>query len=210
MSPIATVSSALHVFYVTNPRVKDLHLVPSIIETYGDTVQTFTSKAALSKALAEEPPDLIVCDRCTFLLTEEQISLMDSRCFNIHPSYLPYNRGYHPNFWSIHDGTPAGTTIHQIDNSIDTGRIVAQSRIAFSESDTLRSSYNKLRALSVALFREVYPVLRHITDSFNYIENPADSGSFHYKKDFDGIFEMLPNGWDTPIASIRKLAKFGS
>ena len=28
--------------------------------------------------------------------------------FNLHMSYLPYNRGAHPNFWSFYDNTPSG------------------------------------------------------------------------------------------------------
>ena len=55
--------------------------------------------------------------------------------FNLHISYLPYNRGAHPNFWSFYDNTPSGVTIHLIDNGIDTGPIVRQKYVNFKESD---------------------------------------------------------------------------
>ena len=41
-------------------------------------------------------------------------------------SYLPWNRGADPNFWSILEDTPKGVTIHIMDESIDTGDILYQ------------------------------------------------------------------------------------
>ena len=38
----------------------------------------------------------------------------------MHISYLPFNRGAHPNYWSFKDNSPKGVTIHFIDNGIDT------------------------------------------------------------------------------------------
>ena len=43
---------------------------------------------------------------------------------NLHPSFLPHNRGMHPYYWSIVENTPAGVSIHFIDERIDAGRIV--------------------------------------------------------------------------------------
>lgn len=45
---------------------------------------------------------------------------------NLHISYLPWNKGADPNFWSCIDGTPAGVTLHHIDAGVDTGDIIAQ------------------------------------------------------------------------------------
>ena len=39
--------------------------------------------------------------------------------YNIHISYLPYNKGAHPNFWSFIDRTPHGVSIHKINENID-------------------------------------------------------------------------------------------
>ena len=50
---------------------------------------------------------------------------------NLHPSYLPFNKGAHPNFWSFADNTPSGVTIHKIDEGIDTGPIILQKLIDF-------------------------------------------------------------------------------
>ena len=48
---------------------------------------------------------------------------------NLHISYLPYNRGVYPNLNSFINKTPKGVTIHEIDNNIDTGKIIYQKKV---------------------------------------------------------------------------------
>ena len=194
------------VFYVTNPRVKDLYFIPNIIESNGDHVEILTSKAELSKGFQLSKPDLIICDRSTFLLTKEQIEIANSNCFNIHPSLLPYNRGYFPNFWSFYDLTPSGVTIHCIDSEIDTGQIIAQTEVYIDDNETLRSSYQILRSLSVKLFKVIYPIISKGIDKTKLKENDKKIGRTNYKSDFDNIFELLPNGWDTKVSYVRNLS----
>ena len=38
---------------------------------------------------------------------------------NLHISYLPFNRGSHPNYWSFVENTPKGVSIHEIDEQIE-------------------------------------------------------------------------------------------
>ena len=58
------------------------------------------------------------------IISENIIKKLKKPIFNIHLSYLPFNRGAHPNFWSFIDNTPAGVSIHKIDKGIDTGEII--------------------------------------------------------------------------------------
>ena len=41
---------------------------------------------------------------------------------NLHPSYLPYNRGRDPYYFSIINNTPIGICIHEMDDTIDGGK----------------------------------------------------------------------------------------
>ena len=195
------------VFYVTNPRVKDLYCIPNIIEASGDDVRIYSSKKELADGFSNKIPDLIICDRSTFLLTKDQINLINSNCYNIHPSLLPYNRGYHPNFWSFYDNTPCGVTIHCIDNNIDTGKIIAQTEVHFDDKETLKSSYELLRNCSISLFKIVYPLLRKGIDKDKLKINDINIGKTNFKSDFDNVFEILPKGWDTEISFVRSLSK---
>lgn len=65
------------------------------------------------------------------------------RVINTHPSFLPYNRGKHPYYWAIVNGTPFGATIHRVDDGIDTGAILWQTRVQLDPTDTGESAYNK-------------------------------------------------------------------
>lgn len=64
---------------------------------------------------------------------------------NLHISYLPFNRGAHPNFWSFAEGTPKGVTIHEIDEGVDTGALIFQKKVDLSDlSMPLKKSYQIL------------------------------------------------------------------
>ena len=197
--------SARKVLYITNKNVSDLYLIPSIIQKYGDSVKIATSRSIYEQHKLTRAFDLIICDRASFLLKSDEIDSVNSQCFNIHPSYLPYNRGYFPNFWAHYYGTPSGTTIHNIDPNIDSGKIVSQSRIFFSESETLESSYLMLRKLSVSLFQDTYKILREGVEVKNLGENDPTVGKTFYKADFTGILEQLPKKWQTTIGELKQL-----
>ena len=63
---------------------------------------------------------------------------------NLHLSYLPFNRGAHPNFWSFYENTPSGVSIHLIDAGIDSGPILFQKEIKFKNEITFIQTYNRL------------------------------------------------------------------
>ena len=48
---------------------------------------------------------------------------------NLHPSYLPYNRGRDPYYFSIMDNTPVGICIHRMDQTIDGGKYYLKKKI---------------------------------------------------------------------------------
>ena len=111
-----------NIFCVTNPHVTDMHKIPSIMEDNGDTVKIFTSKRDLQQKLSDnEIPDIIICDRPTFLLTADQIRLVNNNCFNIHPLLLTI--GDIILIFGLFRHTPSGATIHAIDENIDSGGI---------------------------------------------------------------------------------------
>ena len=186
----------MNVLYLTNKLVKDKKVIPEIIKSYGDNVHYYDGRIDLN-ILDKKNIDFIVCDRPKFLLTDDILNHLPKKVINIHPSFLPWNRGYFPNYWSAKTRTPHGVTIHFIDSGIDTGKIIAQTRMAFLETDTLKTSYNRLRKLSVNLFSSVWPEIR--LGNIIGIEQDSNEGTLYYKKDFDGVLEKLPKGWNTSI-----------
>jgi len=131
-------------------------------------------------------PDLILLAFCCGrILKPELINIPSSGCINIHLAYLPYNRGRNPNVWAIVDGTPAGVTIHYIDEGIDTGDIIAQTKIPVESIDTGKSIYQKIDVESVRLFKDIWPKIKDGT--VERIKQNSDKGTFHYGKEFQRL-----------------------
>ncbi len=71
---------------------------------------------------------------------------------NIHPSYLPYNRGKDPYIWSIINETPFGATIHQMNHKIDDGRFYARQAFKLEFPYTGQTIYDSSLILIKKLF----------------------------------------------------------
>jgi methionyl-tRNA formyltransferase len=122
-----------------------------------------------------------------YILAPECIGMLPKGCVNVHPAYLPYNRGAYPNVWSIVDKTPAGATIHYIDQGIDTGDIIVQKQVPVSPADTGASLYQKLDRLCITLFQEAWPLLCQGTAPRKKQEG---TGTTHRIKDVEAIDEI--------------------
>ena len=124
--------------------------------------------------------DLVVSYGLRKKIPASYIKSCGSKMINLHISYLPYNRGAHPNFWSWVKNTPKGVSIHFISEKIDAGDIIFQRKINFpNDNITFRKSYNMLRAELDALFiRNFNKIL-----SGNFIpKKQKKNGSTNFKK----------------------------
>lgn len=139
-------------------------------------------------AIKELKPDIGLSILFGYILKPDFINLFPSGIINVHPSFLPYNRGQYPNVWSIIDRTPAGATLHYIDQGIDTGNIIAQEKIEIAPVDTGESLYKKLEILCLDLFKNTWPLIR----SQKIVCKPQDRkmGTYHSKKDVSKIDEI--------------------
>jgi peptidoglycan/xylan/chitin deacetylase (PgdA/CDA1 family) len=64
---------------------------------------------------------------------------------NLHKGAVPKYRGMPPGFWEVFNSeTTAGVTVHFVDDSLDTGDIVAVSEVAISPLDTPETLLTKL------------------------------------------------------------------
>ena len=149
--------------------------------------------------------DLIISFGYKFVLSSNFLRLIKCPAINIHISYLPYNRGYHPNFWSFFENTPSGVTIHLIDDGIDTGPILFQKKVKFDRGEkTFHQTYIRLKQEAERLFFQNFEdILKN-----NWTEKKQGvGGSMHYKKDLPKGF----SGWDseikTEITRLKKLIK---
>jgi methionyl-tRNA formyltransferase len=120
-----------------------------------------------------------------FILKEEFIRIPKHGIINLHPAYLPFNRGQYPNVWSIVEKTPAGISLHYIDKGIDTGKIIARNMVAIEPIDTGETLYHKLEQESIDLFKNTWPRIR--TGRIPYISPEDTIGTYHRTKDTETI-----------------------
>lgn len=172
----------------------DSPLIP-YLESAGETVIAREAKLGREE-VAALGADFLVSYGYRHILKPDLLALFPERTLNLHISYLPWNRGTDPNFWSFVENTPKGVTLHRIDAGIDTGAIVAQKEVRFRGDETLKSSYELLRAEIEALFREWWPRIR----AGEVVARPQSGpGSCHKKSDKAALEHLLVNGWDTPV-----------
>ncbi|RQW00731.1 hypothetical protein EH220_00205 [bacterium] len=90
------------------------------------------------------------------IIRKASLASVNRGFINTHPGLLPYNRGMNPYYWSIVDGTPAGVTIHWIDEEINRGEILFQKRLEVPPSETGERLYQRAAKAMIELFRENY------------------------------------------------------
>jgi methionyl-tRNA formyltransferase len=102
---------------------------------------------------------------------------------NFHPSYLPFNRGKHPNFWCLVDETPCGVSLHFIDRCIDTGDVVARALVEVNWEDTGETVYRRSLERIVSLFEEHFDDIS--AGRAPRIPQNMEEGSFHWGRELD-------------------------
>ncbi|QHQ35756.1 formyltransferase family protein [Algicella marina] len=160
-----------------------------LLEAAGHDVEHFRERV---ESLADF--DLILSFGYRFILKKPVISTARRPILNLHISYLPYNRGAHPNFWSWIEDTPAGVTIHEIDLGLDTGGIAFQTRLAIEPEDlSFRDTYVILVEGIEQLFED--NLTKILAQDYQIVQQP-DGGTYHRASE-------LPDwvNWDMKISS---------
>ena len=147
-----------------------------------------------NKIIGSNDYDFVISFGYRHILTQDVITRLGCPIFNLHISYLPYNRGAHPNFWSFYDNTPSGVTIHLIDKGIDTGPIVLQKYVNFKKNET---TFEKTHT------RLIYEIENLLIENIELIlsdkwtsRKQRGIGSHHFTKSLPLNF----SGWNSVIS----------
>lgn len=161
---------------------------------------TRLNKEITEKDIEIIKPDILISFGYLPIIKKDVLKLMKNKAINLHLSYLPWNKGYDPIFWTIFDNTPCGVVIHRMDEKIDTGDIIARTIVNLTEDATLRSAYKTFRyELERLLYKSFYSI---INGTALKIKQESE-GSFHYAKDLKKYEFLLSEGINTPIKKIR-------
>lgn len=129
--------------------------------------------------------DLIISLHCKQLFPVELVNRI--RCINVHPGLNPFNRGWFPQVFSILNGLPTGATIHEIDEELDHGKIIAQTEVPNYAWDTSIDIYNRVLQAEVELLKTYLPKI--ISGDYTAYA-PEQEGNVNLKKDFNALCEL--------------------
>lgn len=112
--------------------------------------------AALAERIAAAAPDLVVLAGFMRVLGEDFVRTFEGRLLNIHPSLLPRHRGLHTHVRVLEAGEREhGASVHFVDSTVDTGPVIAQTRIAVRPDDTPDTLAARLLPREHRLYPEV-------------------------------------------------------
>lgn len=176
-------------FLTSNPQVSN-PLYDWLIVREDDVC--YGNEPISAEFIRENNIDFIVSYNYIHIIRKTVLDLLPHRVINLHTSFLPYNRGVSPNIWSFIDETPSGVTIHEVDEGLDTGDILLQRQIVFDRNtETLKSSYDKLQQMIQETFRENWDSLKLLKIT---PQKQPHGGTMHMKKDMLYLKTVLNYG----------------
>jgi len=150
--------------------------------------------------------DIIISFGYRHIINKRIIKYCKKTIINLHLSYLPYNKGSHPNVWSFLTNTTSGITIHTVSEKVDEGDIIFRKKINFNikknkKKLTFSNTYN-------FLFKEIEQLfiskINSIIDEDFKFKKQISKGTFHKKESLPAIIK----NWNQNIFNtVRKYSK---
>lgn len=144
----------------------------------------------------ESPDDLIGKDKSDLLISVQYHKILKTehietaeRAVNLHMAPLPEYRGCNQFSFAIIDKSPVfGTTLHKIDEGIDSGEIIAERRFPIPEGCFVQELLDKTVAESISMFDEWLE--RLVSGEYSAIPQSQftdRSRSFHKRSDIESV-----------------------
>lgn len=116
--------------------------------------------AALTAAVAQHRPDLVVSAGFMKILGPQFLSRFQGRVLNTHPALLPAFPGAHAVADALDHGVRVtGCTVHLVDAGVDTGPILAQQAVPVHEHDTVETLHERIKTVERTLLVDVLAAL---------------------------------------------------
>ncbi|MGI6385874.1 MAG: methionyl-tRNA formyltransferase [Desulfomonilia bacterium] len=165
--------------------------------------RTMKSESFLQK-LKELNPDLVVLGGGWHELVPDNVfKYPPLGCINTHPSLLPLFRGTSITRWQLlHGVKESGSTIHFVDGTFDTGKIIMQDSIKVLDNETPQELFEKLGDLGA---RQMPQVLQWLEEKTVRCETVGKSqnhvGQYYPKWKWDK--ESLRIDWSRPLTELH-------
>jgi phosphoribosylglycinamide formyltransferase 1 len=112
-------------------------------------------EAALTTALAEHDPEIVVLAGFMRILSGRFLARWPDRVVNVHPSLLPAFPGAHAVRDALAHGVKVtGCTVHFVDEGVDTGPIIAQRAVEVRDEDDESALHERIKDVERGLLVE--------------------------------------------------------
>jgi methionyl-tRNA formyltransferase len=137
-----------------------------------------------------------------YIVPSEILKIPKIGVVNLHPAFLPYNKGWHTPSWAIIEGYPYGATLHFMEEALDEGDIIHQKQMDVYPTDTANSLYQRVLKLEEEVFFEAFDSISRLNPSRT---KQIDQGTSHQKKELLSLQEINCLEQCNPIDLINKI-----
>ena len=121
------------------------------------------------------------------IISKKVLSIPKIGSINLHPAYLPYNKGWHTPSWAIIEGSDYGATLHFMTEKLDDGNILHQKKIDILPCDTADTLYRRVLDVEFDTFKEYFSKLLSLEPSS---VPQSGLGTSHNRADLNKIQEI--------------------
>ncbi|HEX3788142.1 MAG TPA: phosphoribosylglycinamide formyltransferase [Pseudonocardiaceae bacterium] len=130
--------------------------LPSFVVRLGDHPDRAAWDAALTSAVEAYRPDIVVSAGFMKILGPTFLSRFGGRVLNTHPALLPAFPGAHPVADALAYGVRVtGSTVHLVDEGMDTGPILAQEAVSVASGETEEHLHGRIKVVERRLLVDV-------------------------------------------------------
>ena len=97
-------------------------------------------------------PELLIVSCFRHILPASWLAVPAHGAWNLHPSLLPHLRGPDPLFWTFHENTSPGVSMHRMSARVDAGPILAQSPLNFPDGISYADAERSCAQAGASLF----------------------------------------------------------
>ena len=149
------------------------------------------------QGILDESPDIIITAAYGQLLPKTILDAPRLGCVNVHASLLPKYRGGAPIHQAIIDGeAETGVTIMYMEETMDTGDIIAQEEMPILDTDDVGTLFEKLSIAGAKLLARTLPLLENRVAA----RIPQDNAGATYARNIKREQELID--WQKPARAV--------
>jgi methionyl-tRNA formyltransferase len=179
--------------------IKDSFLHRTLLKDQDYVYEVIHSKKQLLEILNSTDYDVLISNGCKYVLPISE--LKKAKYINIHPAYLPDLRGRDPVNAALLFGRDIGATCHYMNDGIDTGDIISQVLIPYTEDLDAALLFQLCFQAEVEAFRLAYNKEFSIKRA-----QPVREDSIYYTQKFQ---DRLIDFDEDVVTILRRIKAYG-